>query len=36
MVTKEKNIKLRRLAYIANFVGKIVMMSPDVLRRWKF
>jgi hypothetical protein len=34
MVTKEKNLKVRRLTYIANFVGKMVMMSPNVLRRW--
>jgi hypothetical protein len=35
MVTKEKNIKIRRLTDIANFVIKMVMMSPNVSRRWK-
>jgi hypothetical protein len=35
MVTKEKNLKIRRLTDIATFVGKMVMMSPNVLRRWK-
>jgi hypothetical protein len=33
MVTKEKNIKIRRITDIATFVGKIVMRSPNVLRR---
>jgi hypothetical protein len=28
--TKEKNIKIRRLTDIANFVIKMVMMSPNV------
>jgi hypothetical protein len=35
MVTKEKNLKIRRLTDIATFVGKMVMWSPNVLRRWK-
>jgi hypothetical protein len=35
MVTKEQNIKVRRLTNIATFVGKMVMMSPNVLRRWQ-
>jgi hypothetical protein len=35
MVRKEKNTKVRRSTYIANFVGKMVMWSPNVLRRWK-
>jgi hypothetical protein len=35
MVTKEKNIKVRRLTDIATFVIKMVMMSPNVSRRWK-
>jgi hypothetical protein len=35
MVTKEKNIKIRRLTDIANFVGKMVMWSPNVLKIWK-
>jgi hypothetical protein len=34
MVTKEKNIKIRRLTDIANFVIIMVMMSPNVSRRW--
>jgi phosphoribosyl-dephospho-CoA transferase len=35
MVTKEKNIKIRRLADIETFVIKMVMMSPNVSRRWQ-
>jgi hypothetical protein len=35
METNEKNIKIRRLSDIATFVIKMVMMSPNVLRRWK-
>jgi hypothetical protein len=35
MVTKEKNLKIRRLTDIATFVGKMVMMSPNVSRRWQ-
>jgi hypothetical protein len=35
MVTKEQNIKIRRLMDAATFVGKMVMTSPNVLRRWK-
>jgi hypothetical protein len=35
MVTKEKNIKVRRLKDIATFVGNMVMWSPNVLRMWK-
>jgi hypothetical protein len=35
MVTKEKNLKIRRLTDIATFVGRMVMMSPHVSRRWK-
>jgi hypothetical protein len=34
MVTKEKNIKIRRLTNIATFVIKMVMMSPNVSIRW--
>jgi hypothetical protein len=33
MVTKEQNLKIRRLTDIATFVGKMVMMSPNVSRR---
>jgi hypothetical protein len=33
MVTKEQNIKIRRLTDIATFVIKMVMMSPNVSRR---
>jgi hypothetical protein len=33
MVTKEKNLKIRRLIDIATFVGKMVMMTPNVSRR---
>jgi hypothetical protein len=35
MVTKDKNIKIRRLTDIANIVINMVMMSPNVSRRWK-
>jgi hypothetical protein len=35
MVTNEKNIKIRSLSDIANFVIKVVMMSPNVSRRWQ-
>jgi hypothetical protein len=35
METKEKNIKIRRLTDIATFVIKMVMMSPNVSRRWQ-
>jgi hypothetical protein len=35
MVTKEKNIKIRRMRDIATFVIKMVMMGPNVSRRWK-
>jgi hypothetical protein len=35
MVTKEKNIKIRRLTGIATFAIKMVMMSPNVTRRWQ-
>jgi hypothetical protein len=35
MVTKEKNPKVRRLTDIATFVGKMVMWSLNVLKRWK-
>jgi hypothetical protein len=34
MVTKEKNLKIRRLADIETFVIKMVMMSPNVSKRW--
>jgi hypothetical protein len=34
METKEKNIKIRRQTYIETFVIKMVMMSPNVSRRW--
>jgi hypothetical protein len=34
METKEKNIKIRILTNIATFVIKMVMMSPNVSRRW--
>jgi hypothetical protein len=34
METNEKNIKIRRQADIATFVIKMVMMSPNVSRRW--
>jgi hypothetical protein len=34
LVTKEKNIKVRILTDIATFVIKMVMMSPNVSRRW--
>jgi hypothetical protein len=35
MVTKEKNIKIRRLTDIATFVIKMVMMCPNVSRKWQ-
>jgi hypothetical protein len=35
MVTKEKNIKVRRLTYIGTFVIKMVMISPNVSTRWQ-
>jgi hypothetical protein len=35
MVTKEKNIKIRRLTDIATFVINMVMMSPNVSIRWQ-
>jgi hypothetical protein len=35
MVTKKKNLKVRRQIEIANFVGNMFMWSPNVLRRWK-
>jgi hypothetical protein len=35
MVTKEQNIKVRILTDIATFVIKMVMMSPNVSRRWQ-
>jgi hypothetical protein len=35
LVTKEKNIKVRILTDIATFVIKMVMMSPNVSRRWQ-
>jgi hypothetical protein len=35
METKEKNIKIRILTDIATFVIKMVMMSPNVSRRWQ-
>jgi hypothetical protein len=35
MVTKEQNIKIRRLTDIATFVIKMVMMSPNVSKRWQ-
>jgi hypothetical protein len=34
METKEKNIKIRILTDIATFVIKMVMMNPNVSRRW--
>jgi hypothetical protein len=34
MVTKEQNIKVRILTDIATFVIKMVIMSPNVSRRW--
>jgi hypothetical protein len=34
METKEKNIKIKRLIDIATFVINMVMMSPNVSRRW--
>jgi hypothetical protein len=35
LVTKEQNIKVRILTDIATFVIKMVMMSPNVSRRWQ-
>jgi hypothetical protein len=35
MVTNEQNLKVRRLTYIVTFVGKMVVWSPNVLRRWE-
>jgi hypothetical protein len=35
MVTKEQNLKIRRPTNIATFVRKMVMLSPNVSRRWK-
>jgi hypothetical protein len=35
MVTNEQNIKVRILTDIATFVIKMVMMSPNVSRRWQ-
>jgi hypothetical protein len=35
METNEKNIKIRILTDIATFVIKMVMMSPNVSRRWQ-
>jgi hypothetical protein len=35
MVTKDQNIKIRRLTDIVTFVINMVMMSPNVSRRWK-
>jgi hypothetical protein len=35
METKEKNIKIRILTDIATFVINMVMMSPNVSRRWQ-
>jgi hypothetical protein len=35
MATKEKNPKVTRLTCIAIFVGKMVMWSIIVLKRWK-
>jgi hypothetical protein len=34
LVTKEKNIKVTILTDIATFVINMVMMSPNVSRRW--
>jgi hypothetical protein len=34
LVTKEKSIKVRILTDIATSVIKMVMMSPNVSRRW--
>jgi hypothetical protein len=34
LVTKEQNIKVRILTDIATFVINMVMMSPNVSRRW--
>jgi hypothetical protein len=35
MVAKEKNIKIIRLIGIATFVINMVMMSPNVSRKWQ-
>jgi hypothetical protein len=35
LVTKEQNIKVRILTGIATFVINMVMMSPNVSRRWQ-
>jgi hypothetical protein len=35
LVTNEQNIKVRILTNIATFVIKMVMMSPNVSRRWQ-
>jgi hypothetical protein len=35
LVTKEQNIKVRILTNIATFVINMVMMSPNVSRRWQ-
>jgi hypothetical protein len=35
MVTKDQNIKIRRLTDIETFLIKMVMMSPNVSRRWQ-
>jgi hypothetical protein len=35
LVTKEQNIKVRILTDIATFVIKMVMMNPNVSRRWQ-
>jgi hypothetical protein len=34
MVTKERNLKIRRLTNIPSFVINMVMMSPNFSRRW--
>jgi hypothetical protein len=34
MVTKEKNIKVRRPTNISSFLGNMGMWSPNVLRIW--
>jgi hypothetical protein len=35
MVTKEKNLKVRRCIGIATFMGEMVMWSLNVLKIWK-
>jgi hypothetical protein len=35
MVTKDKNLKMRRLTDIATFVIKMVVMIPNVSGRWQ-